>query len=470
MPKTDVSTGLEYLFNNGYVLLPVDSIASLRVYAASLPKAVTDTIHALSLDQSTLVLRGIAEEASSVLLKGTLVLCLVEPLKVHNIRLRFTGERRKVDQFFRKNWSFDIPGFSRAGSLPADNYEWPFDYILPGHFPESIEGLDDSWIVYRMKATLDRGVLAQDKVIRKHVRVIPPLLKGLKIGQVNTSLVETQDLWMDPKYPERKKGTIKRQVAKDKFDFPQDQETELVDGSDAWVFSRRITLPKSLRQCLQTVDTLGFRTKHNLDIAVHLLNPDEHVSKLSASLPLHIYISPVLLMDDDNTISTNHLGGVDPGAFAVGAPPRYGEHRSDVLFSELDPAGYVTPAGARSGFSTPFDSRSRRGSADNLANLAFASPPASFTPIALSSRLNNLDNATSSDMTSDYPPNVNYSDNPSAALPRQGSDEEADDCNPQHFEYSPERMNKVPSYSTALQSQYQTPINEIPPTYESSSH
>ncbi|KAL8981611.1 MAG: hypothetical protein Q9205_003651 [Flavoplaca limonia] len=429
------------------------------------------------LDQNTLVLRGIAEEASSVLLKGTLVLCLAEPLKVHNIRLRFIGERRvscggqkKVDQFFRKNWSFDIPGFSRGGSLPADNYEWPFDYILPGHFPESIEGLDDSWIVYRMKATLDRGVLAQDKVIRKHVRVIPPLLKGLKIGQVTISLVETQDLWMDPKYPERKKGTIKRQVAKDEFDFPQDQETELVDGFDAWVFSRRITLPKSLRQCLQTVDTLGFRTKHNLHIAVHLLNPDEHVSKLSASLPLQIYISPVLLMDDDNTISTNHLGGVDPGAFAVGAPPQYGEHRSDVLFSELDPAGYVTPAGARSGFSTPFDSRSRRGSADNLANLAFASPPASFTPIALSSRLNNLDKATSNALTSVYPPNVNSSDNPSAALPRQGSDEEADDCNPQHFEYSPERMNKVPSYSTALQSQYQTPINEVPPTYESSSH
>ncbi|KAL9639126.1 MAG: hypothetical protein Q9204_001233, partial [Flavoplaca sp. TL-2023a] len=476
------------------------------------------------LDQSTLVLRGIAEEASSVLLKGTLVLCLAEPLKVHNIRLRFIGERRvscggqkKVDQFFRKNWSFNIPGFSRGGSLPADNYEWPFDYILPGHFPESIEGLDDSWIVYRMKATLDRGVLAQDKVIRKHVRVIrtldstalelshemridrtwhdkidytlstpskgvilgttidanfriAPLLKGLKIGQVTISLVETQDLWMDPKYPERKKGTIKRQVAKDKFDFPQDQETELVDGFDAWVFSRRIALPKSLRQCLQTVDTLGFRTKHNLNIAVHLLNPDEHVSKLSASLPLQIYISPVLLMDDDNTISTNHLGGVDPGAFAVGAPPQYGEHRSDVLFSELDPAGYVTPAGARSGFSTPFDSRSRRGSADNLANLAFASPPASFTPIALSSRLNNLDNATGSDLTSVYPPNVNSSDNPSAALPRQGSDEEADDCNPQHFEYSPERMNKVPSYSTALQSQYQTPINEVPPSYESSNH
>ena len=56
--------------------------------------AVTDTVPTLSLDRSTLVLRGNAEEASSVLLKGTLVLCLVEPLKVQNVRLRFRGERK----------------------------------------------------------------------------------------------------------------------------------------------------------------------------------------------------------------------------------------------------------------------------------------------------------------------------------------------------------------------------------------
>lgn len=109
---------------------------------------------------------------------------------------------------------------------------------------------------------------------------IASLLKGLKIGEVNTSLVETQDIWIDPKYPERKKGTFSRPVAEDKFDFPQDQETELVDGHDAWVFSRRLTLPKSLRQCLQTVDTMGIQTKHSLNFHVNLINPDEHVSKV----------------------------------------------------------------------------------------------------------------------------------------------------------------------------------------------
>lgn len=46
------------------------------------------------LEESNLILRGTADEASSVVLKGTLVLCLSEPLKIQGIRLRFTGEKR----------------------------------------------------------------------------------------------------------------------------------------------------------------------------------------------------------------------------------------------------------------------------------------------------------------------------------------------------------------------------------------
>jgi len=46
------------------------------------------------LDESNLILRGTENEASSVILKGTLVLCLSEPLRIHGIRLRFTGERK----------------------------------------------------------------------------------------------------------------------------------------------------------------------------------------------------------------------------------------------------------------------------------------------------------------------------------------------------------------------------------------
>lgn len=80
-----------------------------------------------------------------------------------------------------------------------------------------------------------------------------------------------------------RKTKVTRNVAEDIFDFPQDQETVLVDGQDSWVFTRQITLPKSLRDCLQTVDALGIKTKHNLIFNVKLINPDEHVSEVFKS-------------------------------------------------------------------------------------------------------------------------------------------------------------------------------------------
>ena len=48
----------------------------------------------LRLEESNLILRGTEDEASSVVLKGTLVLCLSEPMRIQGIRLRFTGERK----------------------------------------------------------------------------------------------------------------------------------------------------------------------------------------------------------------------------------------------------------------------------------------------------------------------------------------------------------------------------------------
>ena len=50
--------------------------------------------------------------------------------------------------------------------------------ILPGSTPESVEGLTDTWLVYRMKATIERGMLQQNSVARKQVRVIRTLDTG----------------------------------------------------------------------------------------------------------------------------------------------------------------------------------------------------------------------------------------------------------------------------------------------------
>ena len=155
------------------------------------------------LEESNLILRGTEDEASSVVLKGTLVLCLSEPMRIQGIRLRFTGERKlgsvqnistqkpltaanltdrlyqtggsggstkQEEEFLRKTWDF-----KNKCSLPAGNYEYPFDLIIPGSTPESVEGLPDSYIIYRMKATIERNILAQNFVARRQVRLIRTL-------------------------------------------------------------------------------------------------------------------------------------------------------------------------------------------------------------------------------------------------------------------------------------------------------
>lgn len=187
-----------------------------------------------------------------------------------------------------------------------------------------------------------------------------------------------------------------------------------------------------------------------------------------------------------------NLGGVDPDAFAVGAPPLYGEHQLDTLYNDLDPTGYMTPAGSLSTHGTPF-SRSRRGSADNLASMNTMTT--SVLPTALQSRLSSLDNTPSIQVPSSHildtpstserislagaqvlPLNDSSLDTPNAdenrqdagvATPRRTSDHDSEHSGAHHVEFSPEEMCKVPSYSTALRSHPQTPISEVPPTYQS---
>ena len=76
------------------------------------------------------------------------------------------------EEFFRKTWEFVIPGKRMGETLQMGNYEWPFEHVMPGSLPESVEGLDHNWVIYRMKATIERGLLQLNSYARKHLRLI----------------------------------------------------------------------------------------------------------------------------------------------------------------------------------------------------------------------------------------------------------------------------------------------------------
>lgn len=76
--------------------------------------------------------------------------------------------------FYDKSWTFRDAGKNKTETLAAGNYEFPFDVILEGSLPESVEGLADTWITYRFKAEIGRKY-AKDIVVRKPLRIIRTL-------------------------------------------------------------------------------------------------------------------------------------------------------------------------------------------------------------------------------------------------------------------------------------------------------
>lgn len=76
--------------------------------------------------------------------------------------------------FLQNTWKFRDAGKSKTETLPADNYEFPFDIVLQGSLPESLEGLHESWITYRFKAEIGRRY-AKNIAVRKPFRIIRTL-------------------------------------------------------------------------------------------------------------------------------------------------------------------------------------------------------------------------------------------------------------------------------------------------------
>lgn len=208
--------------------------------------------------------------------------------------------------------------------------------------------------------------------------------------------------------------------------------------------------------------------------------------KLRATLPITIFISPNMPLDEQgNLLAQEPTNGDapadnnDPGASL--APPGYGQHVLDQLYDDIDPSGIMTPPALQSGFSSPMYGMSRAGSHENLAMLG---QTGAVAPAALSSRLQQhaLDElndnrhsgyfgagrARSGTTTPhDMPTEGEPSQSTSAELSRRTSEEEhtrapsgvQTPAEPEHNEFlSMAELSKVPSYSTATR----TPLPRTP--------
>jgi hypothetical protein len=207
-----------------------------------------------------------------------------------------------------------------------------------------------------------------------------------------------------------------------------------------------------------------------------------------------IFISPSLPIDDDNNLVDQSPLTAQRATddMSHSAPPLYGEHQFDQLYSDVDPSGYFTP-GIASEANTPFGTHSRNISEENLASLN-ALTNGNISASALRHRLDNLDRNNAGNAQQLSPEHPSDEESPSrrqsgslgdyfsnstanhgrqspgsAPVSRRTSEEDnlpsgGHTPRPQYMEV--EDLSRVPSYSTAVRSTVRTPLSGDLPNYQ----
>jgi hypothetical protein len=144
----------------------------------------------------------------------------------------------------------------------------------------------------------------------------------------------------------------------------------LDEQAEGYQFSRYLELPKTFKSCVQDAEIHGIKVRHKLKFNIALHNPDGHISELRATLPISLYISPSIAINENNDLVDQTPVASKQALendLSNSAPPLYGQHQFDQYYSEVDHAGYRT-AGNFSTPGTPFGSLSRNVSAENLSS------------------------------------------------------------------------------------------------------
>lgn len=68
---------------------------------------------------------------------------------------------------------------NKAHKINAGRHEWDFSFKMSGMLDQSVEGLPTNWVVYNLKATVDRGYMSKQLSATSHIRVIRTLGRDL---------------------------------------------------------------------------------------------------------------------------------------------------------------------------------------------------------------------------------------------------------------------------------------------------
>jgi hypothetical protein len=212
---------------------------------------------------------------------------------------------------------------------------------------------------------------------------LSPIRKGIKLGKIEMRLIEAVTKRIQAsEVPDQRGDRCKvdeTDVAKADMDFPEDSRVtydeenpdDPIMEDEKFVFKATLDLPKSLKQCRQDVDSHNINITHRFKLMVNIHNPEGHISQLVCRLPVKLFISPNLPVDESNMVQvaarTMTDAQLNQQEVQLNAPPEYGRHQLDALYNDINTGGYMSRA--PSGSATPFYAQSRNASSENLQSL-----------------------------------------------------------------------------------------------------
>lgn len=240
--------------------------------------------------------------------------------------------------------------------------------------------------------------------------LLAPMLKGLRLGKITIKLVEYylfsgQTTRVGHTNDRVITETTIPAPPEEAYEWTEEEAQQHADPDyhqrlswDRWILEKTLTVPASLSKCTQDVTVAkNLKVRHKLLVVVALKNPNGHTSELRATLPIILYILPFVpvrarydeqsamynFLDNIPELSTEHnvrpkkkltqslqlllytdvaalednevlFEGGDVGVVVdaatgrpdLAAPPNYGEHIFDTLWSGVstpNSPGLATP-------------------------------------------------------------------------------------------------------------------------------
>ncbi|KAI9265951.1 hypothetical protein BY458DRAFT_437922 [Sporodiniella umbellata] len=316
----------------------------------------------IQVSSADIILFGHSSESSGKLLQGSVVLNLLEPMKVRSITLNFLGKmkvswsegighhqhyHKQERDIIEKKWQF-VPildqSHKKAFTLGPGEHKWDFELMLPGDLPQSLEA-EGGQVVYRLKAVVERTAFMHNIVKKQPIEIvrcllpseseltqtleihntwtekmmydivlpskvyarghsipitfhITPIASRLRVRSLTSSLKEYCTYTTSES---TKTDTRIVTTLRQEQPFSEVQEQSLV----GW--TRQILLdipPLSSHLAFCDADNEMIRIRHKLKFIICLVNADGHLSELRCSVPV-IIISSIAQQSEYNLPAYN---------------------------------------------------------------------------------------------------------------------------------------------------------------------